>query len=229
MEYETDKIEDRIKENAALFKDIIKTTLVDYYNQHKKPGIVVSPFNAEFFGHYWFEGPKWLYYTLKEINADHELKPITCSQYLQYTPPSIKVGIREGSWGEGDSYWLWLNESTEWTWKYIYESEKIMQELATKFADTQDGIIQTILKQLGRQLFLLQSSDWQFLITTWLRKDYAEHRVIRHYEAFKELTKILMKYSQKEHIELGELNFFDFIKKGDGLFPDISPDWWVKD
>ncbi len=227
LEYELDKVEERIKENASHFKELTKSTLLNYYNQHKKPGIVVNPFDTELFGHWWFEGPKWLYYVLKWIDADPELKLTTCSEYLQDSPPSIVVSIPEGSWGEGGFHWIWLNEWTTWTWKHVYEAEEIMQRLATEFADTQDETIQDILKQLARELLLIQSSDWQFLISTWSARDYAEERIVQHYESFKRLEKLLIEYTQNEPIEQGEWNFFNS-KKIDTLFPDIDYKWWVK-
>lgn len=228
LEYEPDKIEESIKENASHFKEIIKPILLNYYNQHKKPGIVVSPFDTEIFGYWWFEGPMWLYHVLKGIDADPELKLTTCSQYLQDSPPSTVVSIPEGSWGEGGYHWIWLNEWTIWTWKYIYETEKIMQKLATEFADAQDEIIQDILKQLARELLLLQASDWQFLISTWSTRDYGEQRIIEHYETFKRLENLLIKYTKNEPIEPGEWNLFNSTKKRDVLFPDIDYKWWVK-
>lgn len=228
LEYEPDKVEERIRENASHFKELVKSTLKDYYAHHKKSGIVVSPFDAELFGHWWFEGIRWLYYVLKWIAQDPELKLTTCSEYLQNFPPEIVVSIPEGSWGEGGFHWIWLNEWTQWTWKHIYEAEIIMQNLATEFATSYDETLQTILKQLAKQLLLLQASDWQFLITTWSARDYAENRIIEHYENFKKLKRLLIKYTQNEQIEQGEWNFFNSIKKRDLLFEDIDPKWWIK-
>lgn len=226
--YEPDKVEDRIRENASHFKELVKSTLLNFYNQHKKVGIVVSPFDTELFGHWWFEGPRWLYYVLKWIDADPELKLTTCSEYLEEFPPTVVVSIPEGSWGEGGFHWIWLNEWTTWTWKHIYELEVKMQTLATEFADIQDETIQSILKQLARELLLLQASDWQFLISTWCARDYAEERVVRHYEAFKRLETMLVKYTNNQPIDPGEWNFFNFIKNRDILFPDIEYKWWIK-
>jgi 1,4-alpha-glucan branching enzyme len=228
FEYEPDKVEERIRENASHFKELVKSTLLDYYSHNQKSGIVVSPFDAELFGHWWFEGIRWLYYVLKWIEQDPDLSLTTCSEYLQHSPPEIVVSIPEGSWGEGGFHWIWLNEWTQWTWKYIYETEIIMQKLATEFINTSDETIQSILKQLAKQLLLLQASDWQFLISTWSARDYAEKRLVEHYEAFKRLEELLLKYTQNAHIEQGLWNFLEFTKKRDILFKDIDYKWWVK-
>jgi 1,4-alpha-glucan branching enzyme len=228
FEYEPDKVEERIKENASHFKELVKSTLLDYYSHHQKSGIVVSPFDAELFGHWWFEGIRWLYYVLKWIDADPDLSLTTCYEYLQVSSPDVVVSIPEGSWGEGGFHWIWLNEWTQWTWKHIYETEIIMQTLATKFAHTQNQTIQTILKLLAKQLLLLQASDWQFLISTWSARDYAEKRIVEHYETFKRLEELLINYSQNAPIEQGQWNFVEFIKKRDILFKDIDYKWWIK-
>ena len=31
------------------------------------PAVIVSPYDAELFGHWWFEGPQWIYYVLREL------------------------------------------------------------------------------------------------------------------------------------------------------------------
>ena len=47
------------------------------------PAVVISPYDAELFGHWWFEGPQWIYYVLGEIARQQgELGLITPSEYL---------------------------------------------------------------------------------------------------------------------------------------------------
>ncbi|MHA1257434.1 MAG: 1,4-alpha-glucan branching protein domain-containing protein [Promethearchaeota archaeon] len=93
---------------------------------------------------------------------------------LNQNPPNKVVSIIEGSWGQGSSHWVWLNEWTTWTWKLIYEVENKIEKIMTKYGRTKDENLKKILKQLARESLLLQSSDWQFLITTWSARDYRE-------------------------------------------------------
>ena len=85
-----------------------------------------------------------------------------------------------------------------------------------------------ILKQAARELLLLQSSDWQFLITTISAKDYAEMRFSEHVAVFKRLAEMAKKYGRGENVAKGEWEFLGIAKERDDLFVDIDPAWWAK-
>jgi len=227
LPYEPDKIEGRIKENAAHFKDLIKGNLEKYLKETSVTGLVSSPYDCELFGHWWFEGPEWIYHLLKYINEDGTVKPVTAGEYLDMNRPSEVVSLPEGSWGEGGYHWIWLNDMNKWTWKHVYEAENKMKELATAYAERKDDLeFSDIVKQAGRELFLLQSSDWQFLISTRAAADYAEARVSRHYEDFKKLAELADKKVSGAALNEGERNFLKIVMERDNLFPDIDPLWF---
>ena len=225
-EYDPDAAEARVKENAGHFKDVIKGLLNNHLKSTGKPGIVVAPYDSELFGHWWFEGPEWLYYVIKWINADPELQLVTGSEYLDKNRPTEVVSIPEGSWGEGGFHWIWYNDWTKWTWKHIYEAEGIMKELASKYADSNDSNLQRMLKQLARELLLLESSDWQFLISTWSARDYAELRVSEHYNDFMRIYKMIQTKLSGNNPHIGDWEFLGDCEKRDCVFPDIDIKLW---
>ncbi len=225
-EYYPQKAEERLRENAGHFKALIKSTLKEHYKRTGKEGIICAPFDAELFGHWWFEGPQWLYLVLKWIEEDPQIKLNTCSEFLNEHFPAEVVSLPEGSWGQGGFHWIWLNQWTEWTWKYIYEAEEKMEQLLEKYANSNDSELQRLLKQLLRELLLLQSSDWQFLTSTWTARDYGEARVNEHYEDFNHLSRIIDEYAEKGVLDSGNREFLKFCEKKDDLFGDIKPDWF---
>ncbi|MFX1385553.1 MAG: 1,4-alpha-glucan branching protein domain-containing protein, partial [Promethearchaeota archaeon] len=130
--------------------------------------------------------------------------------------------IIEGSWGQGSSHWVWLNEWTTWTWEKIYECEAKSEAIIAEHKDNADNHLTKILKQMVRELLLLESSDWQFLITTWSARDYAENRVALHYDNFIRLYNFALKYANGEHVDEGEWHFLGMLESNDTLFKNID-------
>ncbi len=209
---------DRVKEHAQHFVSLIKNAAVHYYKENKKPAFICAPFDTELFGHWWFEGPQWIYSVLKIIEEDRELELATGTTILNLFEPNKIISLPEGSWGEGGYHYIWLNKWNDWTWQRIYEAEDKFFSLYDKFSKMPDEKIILILKQLCRELLLLQSSDWQFLISTWSARDYAENRFSRHFENFKYLAHVI----EKEMIGQSDMNFVNDLEKQDSCFRDLD-------
>jgi len=225
-EYDPDAVEERLKENAGHFKDLVKHLLLEHFSETGRPGIVTAPFDTELFGHWWFEGTSWLYSVLKLIDLDPEIELVTGGEAIDRLQPIQLISLPEGSWGEGGFHWIWLNDWTKWTWGRVYEAEEKMIELVREYGETRDPDLQRILKQLARELLLLESSDWQFLISTFSARDYAELRFTEHYHDFTELAEMARKQAKGETLHQGEWAFFEDCEKKDTPFPDLNLNWW---
>ncbi|MGB2769632.1 MAG: 1,4-alpha-glucan branching protein domain-containing protein [Candidatus Zixiibacteriota bacterium] len=228
LEYFPDDAQKRIPENASHFKELIKKLLNDYHKETGKHGLVCAPYDAELFGHWWFEGTEFLKLVLKYVSEDPEIELTTCSDFLGQAKPSQVISIPEGSWGEGGYHYIWLNEWTDWTWKHIYQDEIWMQRLVQEFGESKDEKLISILKQVARELFLLQASDWQFLISTWSARDYAELRLSEHHQNFVRLAEMAEKYGREEPVDLGEWAFLGDVEARDNLFKDVDYRWFGK-
>ena len=230
LEYNPDDIAERLEENASHFVDLIYRTLSEQKDDTGEPGVLVSPFDTELFGHWWFEGTEWIYLVLKKISQIPQIKLSTGSEVLEEHPPKNIISIPEGSWGEGGFHWIWFNENTRWTWKHIYEAEKKFVDLLDDHRQQwQDGDsdFQRILKQAARELMLLESSDWQFLISTWSARDYAELRISDHYEAFMTIHRFAVKYAEENRLEDGEWIYLKDREVRDAAFGHIDLNWWL--
>ena len=84
----------------------------------------------------------------------------------------------------------------DWTWRHVYAAEEAMEEMARLWAEDPDPSLQDLLKQCGRSLFLLESSDWQFLISTFSARDYAELRLTMHNDDFRRLAAMTRRYAE---------------------------------
>lgn len=186
--------------------------------------VIVSPYDAELYGHWWFEGPLWLYNVIKKIHNSPSIETSTLGEYYDKYPPELTINLPEGSWGEGGFHWVWLNEWTEWTWKLIYETEDRFFSLLPYY--NKSPLITRILKQFAKELLLLESSDWQFLITTWSARDYAEERVNEHYNYAKTLGEMVDIAMRSGNIDETNSKFLTDLEQRDRLFGNINPEEW---
>src|SRR5262249_56282491 len=132
-------------------------------------------FDTELFGHWWFEGPSFLGAVLDLAAGAEPLEATLPTPYLAQEPVGQAIALPEGSWGDGGGHQVWLNDATRWTWDRVHGAEARFERLVrTAVARPQDPLLDRLVGQAGRELLLLQSSDWQFLITTLSALDYAE-------------------------------------------------------
>ncbi|MFQ6617548.1 MAG: glycoside hydrolase family 57 protein [Fidelibacterota bacterium] len=224
--YVPEMVEEVIERHAHHFVHMVKDILLEYNRKTGAPGILVAPFDTELFGHWWFEGIKWLKSVISSISGDSEIQLVTCSQYIGINQPTEVISLPEGSWGEGGFHYIWLNKWTEWTWKHVYRAEDEMALLMDDYSKNPSTLTERILIQAARELLLMQSSDWQFLISTWSARDYAEERFSLHAENFNRLAQMARKSLSGEAISEAELNFLTSVSIRDNIFPQLKLKWW---
>ena len=231
VEYNRENALGRIPENADHFSNKVENILKEHSESENndKSGILVAPFDAELFGHWWFEGPLFLKRVLKNICESDNIGLTFLSDHLSQKKPEKIISIPEGSWGQGNHHYIWLNKHNDWTWKHIYESEDKMCRLAKSWKEKpelQTEELEETLKQLARELMLMSASDWQFLISTFAARDYAELRLSEHYEDFKKIAKIADKLFKGQSMETGDREFLNDCKLRDNLFSEIEIEWF---
>lgn len=232
--YEPEAAQSRIGPQADHFRDLVKATLAGHQKATGRPGVVTAPFDAELFGHWWFEGPAWLEAVLRRVEDDPDLDLTTCGAYLDAHRPTDVIALPEGSWGEGGHHFIWLNQDTAWTWKHVYAAERALPALleeATPARLAADPTLERVLEQAARELLLLQASDWQFLISTVAAKDYAELRIAGHTEDFQSLAAIARRLLAvagrgPSRLTAEEEAALSTIETRDHLFPDVDLTWW---
>ncbi len=224
--YDPERAQERAREHAGHFLWCVKETLKHSPRPMGRQPVVCAPFDAELFGHWWYEGPDFLKHTLRWMHQDPEITPMTCREYLAANPPFSAVTLPEGSWGLGGGHYVWLNPDTAWSWRRIYDAERDMAALAREWGATQDETLRQLIRQAARELMLLQASDWQFLITTWSARDYAEHRVHSHHSDFKRVAELARRYGRHEWLSDDDWAFFGGLRDRDRLFPDVDVNWY---
>jgi 1,4-alpha-glucan branching enzyme len=149
--------------------------------------VVVAPYDAELFGHWWFEGPEWLYHLIRKSTSEQSVYQLaTLSDYLEKYPDNQVSTPSMSSWGYKGYCEVWLNEKNDWIYRHLHRAARLMVELADRYRDA-EGLLRRALNQAARELLLAQSSDWAFIMKTGTMVDYAIRRTRNHIGRFTEL------------------------------------------
>lgn len=177
--------------------------------------LVVSMYDAELFGHWWYEGPSFIYNILKTMASNPNVKTITPSEYLDKYPHNQTATPPMCSWGYMGYSEFWLNGSNDWIYPHLHKADEQMVELANKFKSVADPLTIRALNQAGRELLLAQSSDWAFIMKTNTMVDYANKRTVDHIGRFRRLYDMI-KSKKIDEVWLKEVEYRD------NIFPEMD-------
>jgi 1,4-alpha-glucan branching enzyme len=177
--------------------------------------IVVVPFDAELFGHWWFEGPSFLEQLVRHAAKERDFRLSTPSEYLAANPTQQIVEPATSTWGENGYFEVWLNSSNAWIYPQLHIAAQRMSDIARQHAEDPRALVDRMLKQLARELLLAQSSDWAFLMKTGTAREYATKRTIDHLSRFDRLHTQLVTNTVDEE-------FLCECERRDNLFPNIN-------
>jgi 1,4-alpha-glucan branching enzyme len=179
------------------------------------PPLVVSPYDAELYGHWWYEGPQFLDYLFRQFHYDQkEIQVVTPGDFLD---SGIEIQTQQpsaSSWGELGYYKVWLNNETTWMYPFQHDAEQRMTKLANRF-DVPTDLERRVLNQLARELLLAQASDWAFQIYQGTTAQYASQRFRSHIHRFDLLATAIEKNEINEEL-LAE------IESRDNIFSEID-------
>lgn len=185
-----------------------------------RPPLLVAPYDAELFGHWWFEGPEFLDAVVRRICAGRDgLTLTTPGEFLGRFPTHQLATPADSTWGEGGHYAVWLDEANAWMQTPLREAGARMQRLVERFGGiAPDALTVRLLRQAGRELLLAQASDWPFLVKMGTAGQYPAVRFREHVAGFNALAEALEQgRSESVADRLGQL------ETAHNLFPQL--DW----
>jgi 1,4-alpha-glucan branching enzyme len=207
----------RVAEHSAHYARLVEELLTGFYQETGKFGIISAAYDTELFGHWWFEGVDWLKQVLRYTSQSEYVEPTTASKFIKEHPPEDVLALPESSWGSGGGHFTWQNADTDWIWPIIQSAALRMEGLAAKYTEA-DAAMKKILNQTARELVLLQSSDWPFLISTGQARFYAENRFLEHVNRFQKLAEI----AEAGRADKAAVALCDEIWELDKVFPKID-------
>ena len=216
----------RVEAHAEHFVGLVREALAGAMGEGQVP-VLCAPFDAELFGHWWFEGPEWLEAVARKMHASAELGMIDGARYLELEPRAGTLALPEGSWGAEGTSQVWLNGETSWTYAHLYVAELALREICTAGRWRENETGGAIVRQMCREVLLLESSDWQFLITTGAARDYAELRFLTHHDQFVELRQVWEAWERDGCLNEHQVARLAAIEERDGIFPEVDPGFWA--
>ncbi len=184
--------------------------------------LIVSPYDAELFGHWWYEGVEFLAQVFRELARRRtEITPVTPTDYLDTQTPLQTQRLSPSSWGAEGYYKVWLSDANAWLYPLQHAAEARLTTLADNHAArpparrATDALTTRALNQAARELLLLQASDWAFQISQATTADYAARRFRSHLSRFNLLA---------DDIERGDIDAARLtdIESRDNLFPELD-------
>ncbi|CAN5602165.1 1,4-alpha-glucan branching protein [soil metagenome] len=216
--YEPDRAQERVRQHASHFAVLIDQLLANYEQESGEFGVISAAYDTELFGHWWFEGVDWLKEVLRLLAGNERIELTTASGIIEDHAPGQVLALPESSWGSGGGHFTWMNVDTKWMWPLIHGAELRMERLAQLGVD-QQGHFDAFLQQAARELLLLQSSDWPFLVTTGQAKEYASERFVEHLERFNRIAAVI-ETDDCDSIESQEM--LNMLAERDNPFPAID-------
>ncbi len=180
--------------------------------------IVVAPYDAELFGHWWYEGPTFLELLFRKIQHDQGMfSPITPSGYLAEYPTNQVATPSLSSWGENGYGDYWCNGSNAWVYRHLHKIGERMAELGRRFPAA-EGLARRALAQAAREVMLAQASDWAFIMRTGTTVSYATRRTVDHVKRFTRIYEAL----DRGPLDDAFAKWLATVEQRDNLFPDID-------
>ena len=214
LPYDRVKAMERVSEHARHFvgsreSDIERLSEFGHFSELGGP-VIFSAFDAELFGHWWFEGIEWLNITLRNIFEGASFRVITPEAYLNEQSKddlSPCINPSPSSWGEGGYNSLWIGEKNHHLYRHIHKMAERM-EMIKKWSNgvlercrsEKKELLQRAINQAEREMLLAQASDWPFLMQKGRASEYAEGRVMDHIERFNMLFDMIMSGNVEESI-----------------------------
>jgi len=177
--------------------------------------VIVAPYDAELFGHWWYEGPDWLEFLLRKVARDQSvIETVTPAAYLAENPVSQRAEPCASSWGWKGYHEIWLEGGNDWVYRHLHAAADRMCEVAESFS-APTALQRRALNQAARELLLAQSSDWAFIMKTGTAVEYAVRRTEAHIRRFARLY---------EELDAGAIDeaWLRDLEQRDNLFPEMD-------
>jgi 1,4-alpha-glucan branching enzyme len=157
------------------------------------------------------------------MHHDDDLRAVSGGDVLDEEPARHQIALPEGSWGEGGYHYIWLNEDNHWTWERLYPAQRKMRQMSRHWAG---GAAREVVEQAGRELLLAESSDWQFLISTFSARDYAEVRFEDHIARFERLASMAEYVHAGNSLTVADADFLRECREKDAAFQGLDAAAW---
>jgi 1,4-alpha-glucan branching enzyme len=180
---------------------------------------ITAAFDAELFGHWWYEGPAFLDLVVRAAASRAQTEadcpqPMSAWQYLDNHSTHQVQEPAVSSWGDGGDFRVWVSDKNDWLWRRVHDARLRLGDAVER--GVKNALEDRVLKQATRELLLGQSSDWPFILQMDTQAGYAARRPIEHLSRAHRLLEMLENHRVDE-ADLAQM------EERDGLLPDVDP------
>ena len=212
--YEPERARERLEAHAAHFVAGRVHQAAWLARAMDRPPIIVCPYDAELFGHWWFEGPWWLEAVLRRLAVTPELRAGTPGDDLARHPTVQRATPAASTWGWKGYNEVWLAGENDWLYRHLHATADRLHALCRSYPSA-DERTRRALTQALRELFLAQASDWAFMMSRATTVEYAVRRSLDHLLRCQELC------AQVERGAVDDLRLAA-LEDTDNLFPTLD-------
>jgi len=215
---------ERVDSHAHHFVGLVRQECERAAQQGVAAPVVVAPYDCELFGHWWHEGVDWLDRVLRLLASDDTVRSASLSETAaqpECVGPTIAMSA--STWGLNSDDTVWRNQQHGWVWPLINDSSRQIERVlaqAQSRGQPHDQRGQRLLRQLCRELLLMQGSDWPFLLFTGQATEYANQRFHHHHQRLLKLLWAADNLDDTARLSDHDLQEFEEI---DNAWPDL--DW----
>jgi 1,4-alpha-glucan branching enzyme len=215
--YQPDAAEHKARQHAEDFIGKRLQQIQSLAQEMPQPPVIIAPFDAELFGHWWYEGPQWLEWVLRLSNHDGSaIETVSCGDYLQRHATQQQATPSASTWGDQGYSDFWLNDSNDWIYPLLHKAGTELEKLVAELKGLKVNDLQSrALNQALRSLLLAQASDWPFILKSGTTVEYAKKRFTDHLARFNYLHDCI----RKNRIDERYLTALELM---DDIFPDID-------
>lgn len=196
--YDPDRARQKAEEHAGNFMFNREKQVEHLFNRMGRRPVIVAPYDAELYGHWWYEGPQFLDFLFRKIAFDSEaVELVTAPRYLEENPKNQPSTPCYSSWGYKGYSEVWLEGTNDWVYRHLHAASNTMREFARTYPEA-TGIHRRSLNQMARELLLAEASDWAFMMKNGTSMEYAVRRTREHLLAFLNLARSIQTHSIHE-------------------------------
>lgn len=217
--YDMDAAAGAVRDHAAHFIEQFVARSNELRSSVPGGVVFVAPYDAELFGHWWFEGPEFLDAVVRRVAAEPGvIRLMTPGDCLAEGRTLETVVPPTCSWGEGGYLAAWLASANQWLLPELRDAGLELARWAHRRPPATRGW-ERLFAQAARELLLAQSSDWPFMIHNRSSPHYAEFRARDHLRTFHRIAEV------DPGGEPGE-EFLRGLEARTPLFPQLDWRWW---